>query len=501
MLDLNPAFAIDFYKVDHRRQYPEGTTEIYSNFTPRFSKRCDGLLHDFDNKVVVFGIQGFIESFLIDQWNRYFFNQPKDIAVGQYKVQIEECLGLVDFDCSSLEALYDLGYLPIRIKAIPEGFRVPIGVPILTIVNTNPDFFWLTNYLETAISASLWKPMTVATIAFEFKRLLCEFGKITGSDASGVTYQAHDFSFRGMSGIEDAMICGAAHLTSFQGTDCVPAINYLQTYYHAANGSKIGGSVPATEHSVMTCGGKNSHLETIRRLITQVYPSGIVSIVCDSYNLWDVLTVELHALFEDIMCRDGKVVIRPDSGNPVDIICGDPLAEKGSPANMGVLELLWDMFGGVVNHRGYQELDEHIGLIYGDAITVDRARIILTCMEEKGFAASNIVFGVGSYSYQYVTRDTLGFAMKATSCVVNGERRAIFKDPITASGNNKKKSAKGLLQVVVDHETADYALVDNATLKQEDDSELITVFEDGKVFNVTTLDIIRGWLNTELACK
>ncbi len=495
----NPLFAIDFYKVDHRRQYPEGTTEIYSNFTPRYVKQNHSLLSDFDNQVVVFGIQSFIKDYLSEQWKWLFFQRDKRNVIDEYKDLVQTALGIEDFDCSHLEALHDLGYLPIRIKAINEGFRVPIGVPVLTIVNTHPDFYWLTNYLETIISASLWKAMTSATIAFEYKRLLMKYAKLTGADESFVDYQAHDFSFRGMSGWNDATLSGAAHLTSFKGTDCVSAIDLLNQHYDAsATASIVGSSVPATEHSVMCCGGSDGEYETIKRLITEVYPTGIVSIVSDSYDLWRTLSVYIPSLYSEIVNREGKVVIRPDSGNPVDIICGDMCAVRDTPAYKGALQLLWDTFGGRINSAGYKELNPKVGLIYGDAITVDRASLILQIMEEKGFASSNIVFGVGSYTYQYVTRDTFGFAMKATSAVINGKRHAIYKDPITASDGNKKKSARGLLQVEMDMETGRYYLVDDVTESAEEESHLETVFEDGELFNVTTLADIRHSLSIEL---
>ena len=495
----NPLFAIDFYKVDHRRQYPEGTTEIYSNFTPRYVKRNHSMMSDFDDKVVMFGLQSFIKDYLMEQWKFLFFERDKRHVIDEYKDLIQDALGVEDFDCSHLEALHDLGYLPIRIKAINEGFRVPIGVPVLTIVNTHPDFFWLTNYLETIISASLWKAITSATIAFEYKRLLTKYAKLTGSDESFVDFQAHDFSFRGMSGWQDATLSGAAHLTSFKGTDCVSAIDLLNHHYDAsATASIVGTSVPATEHSVMCCGGADGEFDTIKRLITEVYPSGIVSIVSDSYNLWQTLTVYIPSLYKEINEREGKVVIRPDSGNPVDIICGDILEKSGTPAHKGALQLLWEIFGGRINKAGYKELNPKIGLIYGDAITVDRASLILAIMEEKGFASSNIVFGVGSYTYQYVTRDTFGFAMKATSAVINGVRHAIYKDPITASDGNKKKSARGLLCVDMDAETGKFYLKDDTTESGEQDGYLDTVFEDGRLINSTDLCEIRHNLGIEL---
>jgi nicotinamide phosphoribosyltransferase len=496
-LNHNPLFAIDFYKVDHRRQYPEGTTEIYSNFTPRYVLKCASLLPDFDNQVVMFGLQAFIKDYLMVQWNKYFFAQRKQKVIGEYKNLIQTALGIEDFDCSHLEALHDLGYLPIRIKAIHEGFRVPIGVPVLTIVNTHPDFFWLTNYLETIISASLWKPITSATIAFEFKRLLLKYAFLTGSDLGFVDFQAHDFSFRGMSGWNDASMSGAAHLTSFKGTDCVSAIDLLNTYYDAKNCvSLVGSSVPATEHSVMCCGGSEGEFDTIKRLITEVYPSGIVSIVADSYDFWKTMTEYLPKLKDVINARNGKVVIRPDSGNPVDIICGDVLAISDSPAHKGALQLLWDTFGGTVNDKGYKVLNPKIGLIYGDAITVNRASLILKIMEEQGFASSNIVFGVGSFTYQYVTRDTFGFAMKATSAVINGVRHAIFKDPITSDGT--KKSAKGLLRVEFDLEVGKYLLESNISKIEENCGSLYTVFENGNLVNEFDLEDIRINLAIEL---
>jgi nicotinamide phosphoribosyltransferase len=246
----------------------------------------------------------------------------------------------------------------------------------------------------------------------------------------------------------------------------------------------------------MCCGGSEGEFDTIKRLITEIYPEGIVSIVCDSYDLWRTLNVYIPSLFNEITNRQGKVVVRPDSGNPVDIICGDMCAVRDTPAHKGALQLLWDTFGGRINSAGYKELNPKIGLIYGDAITVDRAALILQIMEEKGFASSNIVFGVGSYTYQYVTRDTFGFAMKATSAVINGKRHAIYKDPITGDGN--KKSARGLLHVGMDNETGKFYLNDDTTESGECDGHLEVVFEDGKLMNSTDLSEIRHNLSIEL---
>jgi len=343
---------------------------------------------------------------------------------------------------------------------------------LLTIHNTLPEFFWITNYLETVMSSMLWKPITSATTARQYRMMLDHYAKETG-DERFVDFQAHDFSFRGMSGIEDASISGAAHLLFFRGTDSVPSIDLLEDYYNAdCEKQLIGCSVPATEHSVMSLGTQFNEIHTFRRLITEIYPSGVVSIVSDTWNLWKVLEVYAPALSHEIESRDGKVVFRPDSGEPCEII-------------LKSLEILWRNFGGSVNSKGYKELNPKIGLIYGDSITLDRCEKILSEMKSIGFASTNVVFGVGSFTYQYCTRDTFGFAMKATYGVVNGEGRTIFKDPITDSG--VKKSAKGLLRV--DKVGNDYVLTDECISFSE--GAMKTVFLNGYLNEVSFEDIVK----------
>ena len=490
---LNPLTAIDFYKADHRRQYPDGTEYVYSNLTPRSSKLAP-VIQGYDDRVVFFGLQGFIKHFLIETWNEEFFKKPKNEVVAEYKRRMDTSLGKDAIPTDHIEDLHDLGYLPIKIKALPEGSRVNIRVPMLTMVNTKPEFFWLTNYLETSLSAGLWKSCATATIAYEYKKLLREAAINTGVDVDSIAVQAHDFSFRGMSGIHDAVQHGSGHLTSFIGTDTVAAIDYLEDYYNAEG--VVGVSVPATEHSVMCMGTKDDEIETFRRLIEDLYPTGIVSIVSDTWDFWQVITEFTAKLKHKILAREpndlglGKVVFRPDSGDPVKIICGDPDAPAGTPADKGAVQCLWDIFGGSETDKGYKVLHERVGLIYGDSITLERADRILKGLAAKGFASSNIVLGVGSYTYQYMTRDSFGFAVKATWGQVNGEGRNIFKDPITDSG--LKKSAKGLLRV----EKVDdgYALFDEQTHEQEQAGELKLVFEDSKLILDDSLDAIRARL-------
>jgi len=534
---LNPLHAIDFYKAGHRQQYPKGTTFVYSNFTPRSNKLSN--LPDNNDSIVFFGLQYFIVDFLINKFNSEFFQKDKAEVVAKYKRRMDTSLGKDAIPVDHIEALHDLGYLPLYIHALPEGSKVPMGVPCLTIHNTKPEFFWLVNYIESVMSAYLWKMSTSATTANWYKQLFTKYAEDTGADVVFTNFQGHDFSFRGCSGLEDATMSGAAHLTSFFGTDTVSAIDLLEEFYDAdCEKELVGCSVPATEHSVMCLNSKETELETFKRLITEVYPAGIVSIVSDTWDYWKVLTEYLPTLKTEIMARDGKVVIRPDSGDPVKIVAG----YRGYASAYSVVDLydmtlfalhekidheygynlecviyneewyditdfhnprkiteaeakgsvahLYDVFGGTVNSKGYQELDSHIGLIYGDSITPQRAQEILHRLKDSGFASTNVVFGIGSFTYQHVTRDTYGFAVKATYGEVNDEGRAIQKDPATDTGKTKK-SACGLLKVV--RENGKLVLKDNLTLAQWGlpGCELRPVFADGVLFRKQTLKEIR----------
>ena len=315
--------CIDFYKADHKSQYPKGTTKVFSNFTPR-SSRLEGV-----DKVVFFGLQYYIKEYLVNRWNDTFFKLPKSEVVLAYNRRMKNAF--LNVSCEHIEALHDLGYLPIEIRALPEGVSVPLRVPMFTITNTHPEFFWLTNYLETQLSAALWQACTSATIAKEYKTLFLNAMKQSGGPEDFVTFMGHDFSYRGMSSGESAEVSGAAHLLSFQGTDTIPAIDFLEKYYNADSDKElIGCSVPATEHSVMCMGSQENEFDTYKRLITEVYPHGIVSIVSDTWNYWDVWTKILPELKNEIIARAensplpiNKVVIRPDSGDPVKIICGE----------------------------------------------------------------------------------------------------------------------------------------------------------------------------------
>ncbi len=484
-----PLLLKDGYKVGHKFQYPDGTTLVYANLTPRKSR------NEQLDAVLFFGLQYFIKEYLLNQFDEQFFKQPKAEVMAAYKRRIDNYLGKDSIAYDHIEALHNLGYLPLEIKALPEGSLVPMKVPVLTIKNTLPEFFWLTNMLETLLSNILWKPCTSATTAFQYQKVFTQYAKDTvGEDLSFIPWQGHDFSFRGMSGVEDAVMSGAAHLLSFTGTDTIPAIDFLETYYAAnCEAELVGGSVPATEHSVMCMGTQDAEIETFERLITQVYPAGIVSVVSDTWDFWQVITEFLPQLKEKILARDGKLVIRPDSGDPVKIICGDAEAVPGSPAYKGAIECMWETFGGSITPMGYKLLDGHIGLIYGDSITPERQLQILEGLKQKGFASYNVVLGIGSFTYEYVTRDTFGFAMKATYGEVNGEGRAIFKDPKTDDGT--KKSAKGLI-AIHKNEAGKYAYQDDCTWEQEQQGELKTVFLNGQLTLEHRLGEIRERVKT-----
>lgn len=478
---MNPLLLTDGYKVDHRRQYPDNTTLVYSNWTPRKS-RIDGV-----EEIVFFGLQYFIKKYILQEFKVNFFDQPKETVVQKYARRINTYLGENQVGTQHIEALHDLGYIPMVFKALPEGSSVPLRVPMFTMYNTKAEFFWLTNYFETLLSAVVWMPCTSATIAKQYRVVLDKYAHETSSVPEFVDWQGHDFSMRGMAGIEAAVISGMGHLLNFTGTDTIPAIESLEEYYNAnAELELIGGSVAATEHSVMCMGTTEGEYETFKRLICDVYPKGIVSIVSDTWDLWKVLTDYLPRLKEEITGREGKVVVRPDSGDPVLIICGNPDG-KTEEERKGVIELLWDVFGGTVNAKGYKELVPQIGAIYGDSITVERATRICESLKQKGFASTNVVLGIGSYTYQYNTRDTFGFAMKATYGEVNGTGREIFKDPITDDGT--KKSAKGLMKI--EKVNGRYQLKDQATWEEEQQGELQEVFRDGKLLVDDSLAAIR----------
>lgn len=573
-MNLFAPFNSDAYKLGHAAMYADGTEVVYSNLTPRSDRIYRrNATRFYDGKLVVIGLQGAVME-IVENWQK-FFDTDKGIAIGRFKLLCDYTIGPDIISVEHLSKLHDLGYLPLEIKTLKEGAKVGMGIPVLTIRNTVKHAFWLVNFLETTLSDLTWKTMTNATIAAEYKAMLTAFAIRTGSPLEGVAVQGHDFSARGMSGPEDAARSGFGPLASFMGTDTLGAILYAMEYYGAKD--FVAASVPATEHAVATSNilkieraiaegdfkFKTSEQETIyarmdqagenSRFIAEImfayelilkFPKGILSYVMDSFDFWAILSRGLVYLKDVILRREsngitpGKLVARPDSGDPVEVVCGlrlvpddvpyssaemfdyDVLEQDGKffryemvdvcPCDCcgpdyeiqrgaevteaevkGAVEVLWETFGGTITDKGYWLLDEHIGLIYGDSITPQRCLAILERLEAKGFASGNVVFGIGSYTYQCNTRDTFGFAVKATYTEVNGQKIAIFKDPKTDSN---KKSAKGLLSVGRNSEG--YFLQDDVSLEDEAsaDNLLTVLFLNGSFVRFTTLNEIREML-------
>ena len=582
---IKPQVAVDSYKLNHSKMYPKGTTKIYSNMTPRSGKLIEKMIPAmfYDAKVVHFGLQGLIKH-LVGLFQENFFDLPLEEAIGHYDQTIAPFTGDMK-DVSGFVALHKLGYLPLEIRGVREGTVVPYKVPTFTVKNTHPDFGWLTNYMETYFSDEYWKPATTATIARYYRIMLEHFANKTGVAPEFVDWQAHDFSCRGMSGMMDAATAGSGHLTAFTGSDTVVAADFL-TYAYEGASTFVAASVPASEHSVSSANIMyNMEVHGVCReeaeymffvdYITKIVPNGIASYVADTYDYWAVLT-DIAPRAKDLILNRGadafgnsKVVFRPDTGDPVEVVCGtasltfstmeDAVEEireshcnkasedcegaynvgdksystiakvqdkyyefttefeynrhdktyyyidyvretkcvevEATPEMKGSIECVWDIFGGTINEKGYKVLNPKVGLIYGDSITPQRAFQILDGLEKKGFATSCIVFGVGSFTYQYLTRDTLGFAIKATYLECNGMKIDLYKDPKTGDGT--KKSAKGLLHVGVDSD-GQYVLSDQVSEAAEQTGYLELIWADGGFGHETDLVTVRANVKASL---
>lgn len=558
---LNPLLNADSYKFSHINMGHGDITEGYSNFTPRTVKHLNVPEKYKTNEIVWVGGQAVIQD-MVDLWDENFFalddskyifarwDGELDTFIKEFSRIIAPFAG-VDYRTDHLYELHALGYLPLEIKTLPEGSRVPVGVPVLTIRNTHEKFGWLTNFIESYLSAELWKMSTAATIADYYRKIGTFWYDKTGANQAMLDFAFHNFSYRGNSGTMDAIKVDVGHLLSFKGTDTVPSIPYIE-YHYSGKGTFLAASVPASEHSLQTAFEEDD--EAYFREMIKRYPTGILSLVCDGYDYWGVLKYVLPKIKGLIMERQpdamgfNKVVIRPDSGDPVRIIAGYRYGIYNSKSDVmsdlhgvsdagyeyvftqddgkfypvakgdnhfavspfaddeitieevkGSIQVLWELFGGTINEKGYKTLNQHIGLIYGDSITHDRAEEILSRLEEKGFSADNVVFGIGSYTYSYVTRDTLGFAMKMTNIIKDGKSIPLFKDPKT--GDGMKKSAKGLLcvmsEVDIENDTEKYVLINNVDREMEENSLLTTLFKDGQFLKHETFEEIRNRLGDE----
>jgi nicotinamide phosphoribosyltransferase len=582
MSNFPATLSSDVYKVFHPAAGHPDIVATYENFTNRSGR----LSNVKDNKAVVnVGWQAVIKKHLIDRWNNTFFKVEKSKAIARYKVVTTSILGY-EVSTTHLEKLHDLGYLPLRVKTYPEGTLVPYSVASATFETTVFGFEWLPGMLETVISQEVWPIQTAATTSLAYQRKQKQLFEETGGPMELLPFMIHDFSARGGFGEEASAMSGFGHLAAGSaGSDTIAAGMFAEEYYCADwENELIMASVNATEHSV-TCGWlEEGEAVYFKHLMENVAPEGILSVVSDTWDFWHTVTVIADELKEVIMNRNGKLVFRPDSGDPVDILCGtgaefnfetledaldefedyhsnqatedcegaynignesytdlvqadgkyyeittkfeynrhdkmyyfidnytsgygEPVAVEveATPEMKGLVEVLWDTFGGTVTDKGFKMLDEHVGAIYGDAITLERQDQIGDRLKAKGFVPQ-VVLGVGSFSFQYVTRDTHGSAMKATNVTkvdhvaaseTFGETptydQPIFKDPKTDS---KKKSAKGLLRV--EREDGQLVQYDMQTREQEKEGLLQVVFEDGVLYNEQTLKGIRELVASQL---
>lgn len=461
----NLLLMTDVYKLGHMRMYKPGTTKVYSYLCARSTKK--------ESQALFFGLQPYLK--LLSKG----VTQADAEEFMSYYTEILGTTPPADI-AEKITAIVKLGYVPLEIKAVPEGTLIDNKNVLATVTNTHPDFAWVVGFFESLI-LKVWNTISVATLSHKFKRVVTEFTKETSDSDFLLPFLVHDFGYRGVSSEETAELSGAAHLVNFCGTDTIPAVKFMKENYGATG--LIGASVPASEHSIHCSFGPTAQdeLDYVNNMM-DLNPTGIVSVVSDAYDYWRMLTVTLPAVKDKILARDGKYVVRPDSGDPMKILCGDPDAEVGSPANLGTFRLLEETFGATVNSKGYKELNSKIGVIYGDGMYYDRYVAILNKMKSMGYANTNLVIGIGGLLLQQHNRDDLGFAFKATYAEINGVATELYKDPVTDPG---KRSHKGLMTLVKDS-NGKFTTKDGVTKEEEATGELRTVFKNGKLINETT---------------
>ena len=460
----------DTYKHTHPRMYPNNQEILVSYLVARknMSKAFP--------KMVFKGLQPFLIDYLIDGFNKQFFDLPLDYVENAYKHYMDVQIGVENTEWPRIEALHKLGYLPLEIRALPEGTIVNMGIPVVEMVNTHPDFAWVVQWVECILQAELWAPCAYATVGKAYHDLAEKYYSETTDGADPFMAMA-DFGMRGMSCIEDSIRASAGWLLSFNKTSTIPALPYIDQYYaaHCAKNG-IGKGAVSTEHSVM---GANfaidgDEITFVKRLLTELYPNTSFSMVSDTYDYWNMVENIIPACKEEILTHNGKLLIRPDSGDMVEI-------------TIRTIETLWKEFGGTINSKGYKELNPHIGLIYGDGCTLNRVHTIYEELKKLGYAANNVVFGVGAFCFHalfddednmtVITRDTFGMAMKATFGVFGDKKLFIFKDPKTDK-DNLKKSHKGCCRV---YEQDGELKCEDELLEMSNDTLLETVFKNGEL--------------------
>ena len=455
----NIILLTDSYKLSHYKQYPEGTENVYSYFESRVGANMP--------YTVFFGLQYFLRRYLT---GRVVTKEKIEQAAAVAAMHMGSETGTFNREgWEYIEQKYN-GFLPIRIKAVPEGTKVPTGNVMLTIEALDPKCFWLVNYLETLL-VQVWYPCTVATISHGVRQTIQKGLEVTGGDMNGLPFKLHDFGFRGVSSVESAGVGGLAHLVNFQGGDTLAAIGCGMEYYDSG---MCGFSIPASEHSTITSWGKDHEVDAFRNML-QKYPTGLVACVSDSFDI-DHACSELwgNELKDEVLSRDGTLVVRPDSGEIV-------------PMVLNVLRRLWDAFGGITNKQGFRTLHDKVRVIQGDGCTPETIRQIIDAMVSHQWSINNIAFGMGGGLLQKVDRDTQRFAFKCSSVTVNGEEREVFKQPKSDPAKNSKA---GRLKLV-EFEDGTIVTVGVNQLPSQDD-KLVTVFERGEVKRLYTFDEVRS---------
>lgn len=458
----NILLLTDSYKATHWKQYPKGTQKVYSYLEARKGGKFP--------KTVFFGLQYFIKRYLEGQVVTRAKIDEAEAFFGKH-------LGPGLFNKTGWEHIltkYD-GRLPVEIKAVEEGKVVSTGHVLVTVENTDPECFWLTNYLETLL-LQVWYPTTVATLSLHMKEVINYYLEQTGNPEL-IAFKLHDFGFRGVSSVESAALGGASHLINFMGTDTLAGITLAQKYYGA---DMPGFSIPASEHSTITSWGPEGEADAMENMLDQ-YPTGLVACVSDSFDIIaacrDIWGKKLR---DKVLARKGTLVVRPDSGEPVQTV-------------YEVLEALGGAFGYSTNAKGYKVLPDQVRVIQGDGINFEMLQAILRNMQEKGWSADNIAFGCGGALLQQLNRDTQRFAFKCSSVTIDGEEHDVFKQPKTDLSKSSKRGRLKLIQKRgwEDKQVGAYHHV-TRNQNEEGDDILQTVFLNGQVTKETTFDQVRA---------
>jgi nicotinamide phosphoribosyltransferase len=462
----NIILLADAYKYSHHKLYYPGTNKIYSYFESRGGEF---------KETVFFGLQYFLKHYLEGK----VITKEKIDAAEKIMLQV---FGRNDvFDRTKFEYIlreHD-GKLPVCIKAVPEGAIVPVNNVLMTIENTNTECFWLSNFLETLL-VQVWYPCTVATLSREIRKIVENYFEETASETAkgAIDFVLNDFGFRGVSSVESAGIGGAAHLINFNGSDNIAGSVLAKNYYDTEH--VYGMSIPATEHSICTLLGEEGEIEMFKHVL-ETFPTGVVACVSDSFNIFRACSEYWGDELKDmVLKRDGVLVIRPDSGDPVMTL-------------LRVFDILFEKFGFTINERGYKVLPPQVRVIQGDGVDINSIRTIYAALKQGGISAGNLVLGMGGALLQKIDRDTQKFAFKCSYAEINSDPVDVQKHPLEMDEHGRltqsfKKSKAGKLKLIL---TEDGYNTIKADEQPEYEDQLITVFENGELINETSFEAVK----------